>query len=378
MKPDWSQYEEDSYSITISLEDNSYGNVKILFPQDADEFFANDMVILSVVPKPGYKLVDNSLTYKKQGAMTYSRIRTTFTNRRELNEFVIPAIDAASGTYLITMPNSDIVVSALFELCQYNITYSDVAEDVVNTNPDSYNVNSIIELTDLVREGYNFLGWYDAQGNLVTRIVDRTGDLVLTPKFEIIEENIPDPEKPEDGSGDENKPEGDKSDSEEGKEDGTGEGNKPGTDNGSDEGNKPGTDNDSDEGNKPGTDNGSANENKPSTGNNSVTITGRPSNVVTRPTVGTNGMVAVKPNTNNGQSGSNGNAGSNVQNGIIGNNGANIQNNVQNNIHSSIQSGVQTGDETNVPKLALICTAAVLILLIFAFKRPNDDKDEEE
>ena len=392
LKPDWSQYEEESYSISISLEDNSYGTVKILFPQDADEFFANDMVILSVVPKPGYKLVDNSLTYKKKNAMTYSRIRTTL-NRKELNEFVIPAIDEASGTYLITMPNSDIIVSALFELCQYNITYSDVAEDVVNTNPDSYNVNSIIELTDLVREGYKFLGWYDAQGNLVTRIVDRTGDLVLTPKFEIIEENIPDPEKPEDGeddgngegSGEENKP-----GSEDDSEDGSGEENKPGTDNGSDDGNKPGSDDDSDEGNKPGTDDGSADENKPSTGNNSVTITGRPSNVVTRPTVGTNGTVVIKPNTNNVQSGNNGNAGSNVQNGvvgnngsnvqnsIVGNNGANIQNNVQNNIHSSIQSGVQTGDQTNVPKLALICTAAVLILLIFAFKRPNDDKEEEE
>jgi uncharacterized repeat protein (TIGR02543 family) len=86
------------------------------------------------------------------------------------------------------MPNSDIVVSALFELCQYSITYSDMTEDMVNVNPDTYNINSIIELTEPVREGYKFLGWFDADGNAVTRIVGRTGDLVLTPKFELIEE----------------------------------------------------------------------------------------------------------------------------------------------------------------------------------------------
>ena len=143
--------------------------------------------LASVVPNPGYKLVDNSLIYKKNTAMTYGVVRKTLIGKRELNTVIIPAMDAQNGTYFITMPNSDIVVSALFELCQYSITYSDMTADIINPNPESYTINSSIVLEDATKEGYNFLGWYDQDGNRILKISNRTGNLVLTPMFQLIE-----------------------------------------------------------------------------------------------------------------------------------------------------------------------------------------------
>ena len=355
LKPDWSQYIEDSYTVTIDLGDNAYGTVKIMYPQGTNEFFVNDMVLLSVVPNKGYKLVSNSLVYKKEAPTTFRALKTSLLGRRELNEVLIPAVDADNGTYIITMPNSDIVVSALFELCQYNIIYSDITEDVVNVNPDSYNVNSMIELSEPVREGYVFLGWFDTDGNKVERIVGRVGDLVLTPKFELIPEEVV-PENPD--GGDVDKP----TDSDKpGATDKPADSDKPSDSDKPADSNKP-TDSDKPSGtdkpvdsDKPngGSQNGgnsngnNADANKP--GNNSnVTITGRPSNVVSRPLDGTTGTI-VKP-------------GSNSQNGITSNSGSN---------------NVQTGDETNVPKLALICAGAVLVLMILALKKPDKKEDEE-
>ena len=333
LKPDWGQYAEDSYTITIDIDDDAYGSVKIMYPQNSNEFNANDMVILSVIPNKGYKLVDNSLVYKKETPATFTALRTTFFNRRELNEVMIPAIDAENGTYLITMPSSNIVVSAMFELCQYNIIYSDMATGVVNENPDSYNVNSSIELAEPVREGYTFLGWYDSEGNKVTKIEGRTGDLVLTPRFELNSDANPeDPDKNPDGdAGNQNGSDSDNSNGNEGSNGSNGSNGNNGS-NGS---------------NNVGGSNGSNGSSGNGYTNNNVTVTGRPSNVVSRPADGTSSTIT-KP-------------GSNSLNGVTTGGGY----------------GVQTGDTTDVPKLALICAAAVLVLLIFALKRPNN-KDEEE
>ena len=43
-------------------------------------------------------------------------------------------------------------------------------------NPTDYTVEDTIVLYDPVREGYDFLGWYDENGNLVQRVEDLTGD----------------------------------------------------------------------------------------------------------------------------------------------------------------------------------------------------------
>lgn len=316
LKPDWGDEDADSFSISIELGDTEFGNVSIIYPTSTDGFFENDTIILSVVPRAGYRLVDNSLVYRKNEPQTYSLMRSTPMMTRESNEFIILPADAANGTYLFTMPNSDIIISALFELCEYTITYSDVPSDVTNNNPETYNLYSDITLSGLSRQGYRFLGWYDTDGNMISKIVGRTGDLVLTPRFEYV---------------------GNSGGSSGGSSGGNTPGTVPGTpDNGNteepttpDSGNTeepttPGNSNNGNTGNSGNSNNGGSTDNsKP----DNVTISGRPSNVVGRPSDNASG------------------------------------------------GGVLTGDKTNVPRLVLICVAAVLVLMIVVLKRPGN-KDE--
>lgn len=306
LKPDWSDYMEDSYKIDIRLEEDAFGQVSIIYPTDADSYFANDTIFLSVVPKDGYKLVEGSLVYRKDNSPSLMLAGGARLMTREADTFIIPVLDEAGGTYMFIMPGSDIIVTAEFELCQYSIVYSDITEDVINTNPDSYNVNSEVVLADATREGYRFLGWYDEDGNRIFKLTGRTGDIVLTPRFELVEDS----ELPDDG---EEKPPVD---------DGTG---KLPTD---DENNKPTDDNN---GADDGTNNDADND---SSVNDSVTINGRPSNVVSRP--------------------------SNV---IINGDTTNAGN-----------SSVQTGDRTDIPRIILICVAAVIVLMIIVIKKPKDEE----
>lgn len=311
LKPDWGDDDADSFSISIELGDTEFGNVSIIYPTSTDGFFENDTIILSVVPRAGYKLVDNSLVYRKNEPQTYSLMRSTPMMTRESNEFIILPADAANGTYLFTMPNSDIIISALFELCEYTITYSDVPSDVTNNNPESYNLYSDITLSGLSRDGYRFLGWYDTEGNMITKIVGRTGDLVLAPRFEYVGNSGgssggntpgPGPITPDNGN--------------------TEEPTTPDSGN-TEEPTTPANGNTGNTGNSGNINNGG------STGNSkpdNVTISGRPSNIVGRPSGSYNGSV-------------------------------------------------QTGDRTNVPRLVLICVAAVLVLMIVVLKRPGN-KDE--
>ena len=280
LKPDWADYSEDSYNISIRLETTAFGNVSIVYPSSSTGFYANDMIILSVTPKEGYKLVSQSLTYKKDSTSTYS-----LTNRRQIvqkaaDTVIITPVDEENGTYIFTMPASDIVISASFELCQYKITYSDMADGVINPNPDSYNINSEIVLAAASRQGYKFLGWYDASGNKIVKISGRTGDIVLTPKFELDSDYV-----------------------------------------------------NTDDDNSGSTGSGSGSTGTSSGSNDGGSVTGRPSNVVSRPSDSV--TINDKP------------------------------------------TGVQTGDETNVPRLALICVAAVLVLMIVVLKRPNNKEDDE-
>jgi len=279
------------------------------------------MIILSVQPRDGYKLVSNSLIYKKNNVAGLTLLNGARTFARDIDSFIIPPVDAGAGTYLFTMPSSDIVVSALFELCQYNITYSDITEDVVNTNPNTYNVNSEIVLADAQRPGYNFLGWYDADGNRIVKIVGRTGDMVLTPMFELAD----------------NSPEGDIN----------GDNNNPGDDsNNENETNKPSDDNVSDKVdiNKPIGDN--SDNDKPS--NDKVSVSGRPSNVVSRPSTNVT-INGEKPNDSTGTLNGSGSTG-----------------------------GTNSGDTADIPRLLLICAAAVLVLMIIFLKKPNKDDEDEE
>lgn len=66
--------------------------------------------------------------------------------------------------------------------------------------------------------GLTFLGWYDSEGNKVTKIEGRTGDLVLTPRFELNSDaNLEDPDKNPDGdAGNQNGSDSDNSNGNEG------------------------------------------------------------------------------------------------------------------------------------------------------------------
>lgn len=336
LKPDWGDDKTKNYNITIDVDETEFGRITVIYPTNPDGFFENDTIILSVVPKEGYKLVENSLIYTKKAVQTYSLLRraTTYANpfERADSTYTILPVDEANGTYIFTMPNSDVVINALFELCQYDITYNEMPSDVENNNPDTYNLYSDILLNDLEREGYKFLGWFDNDGNRIVKISGRTGNLVLRPEFELLEE----PENPDDGENEEPTSPDDGGNEEPTSPDDSEE---PTT---SGDGEEPTTSNNgnSQDGNNSGGNNNAADNDKP----NNVTISGRPSNVVQRP-----GGSITQGNTNN---------------------------NSNNNNSSAISGSAQTGDKTNVPRLILICVGAVLVLMIIVIKRPGKDKEE--
>lgn len=301
LKPDWADYTEGSYKIDIRIDNDAYGKVSVIYPVATEGYLPQDTIFLSVEPKEGYKLVEGSLVYRKDNSTTFMLAGGARLMTRDIDTFIIPVIDEEDGTYMFIMPSSDVIVTAEFELCQYSIVYSDITEDVTHTNPDSYNINSEIVLSDATREGYNFLGWYDAYGDRVYKLTGRTGNLVLTPKFELVDEE----NKLPDGEGDNKLPDGDGTNKPSGDSDGTGTDDK-----------------------EPTVDNPS--------GSTNVTINGRPSNVVSRPTDVT---------LDSGSTGSD-------------------------------NAGVQTGDQTDIPRIILICVAAVIVLMIIVIKKPKDDENK--
>lgn len=192
--PDWGDYIKDEYTITIIVDGEEYGEVTIAHPSNATSYMADQLILLSVLAEEGYELVPESLVYRKdnsRAAYSLSRGRTLMT--REVDTFPVQEVDAEKGTYLFTMPESDVIVYATFKLREYNIIYEDITEEMVNPNPDKYNVKSDITLVDVEKNGYTFVGWYDVDGNKVENIVDRTGDIVLIPRFEPISDEIEPP-----------------------------------------------------------------------------------------------------------------------------------------------------------------------------------------
>ncbi len=67
----------------------------------------------------------------------------------------------------------------------YNITYNETF-GLPNGNPDVYTVEDTLQLVTLQRTHYDFLGWQDEQGNLLSQIKAGTmGDLTLTAQWAI-------------------------------------------------------------------------------------------------------------------------------------------------------------------------------------------------
>jgi len=102
--------------------------------------------------------------------------------------------DGSGTTYepdeLLTMPDTDMVLYAVWDLATYTISY--VLNGGVNTagNPESYTIlDSEIVFAEPEREGYDFAGWYrdSGFGTAVTGIpAGSTGDTVVYAKWENI------------------------------------------------------------------------------------------------------------------------------------------------------------------------------------------------
>ena len=81
--------------------------------------------------------------------------------------------------------NGDVTVVAKWETVSYNITYN--LDDGVNNeaNPATYTILDEVVLSNPTKEGYDFLGWVDADGNAVTGIaLGTTGDVEVYAKWE--------------------------------------------------------------------------------------------------------------------------------------------------------------------------------------------------
>ncbi len=190
LMPDWGKppvEEEKEYTITIIVDSEEYGTVTITQPVDKTTYRAEQLILLSALAKEGYELVPESLVYKKDNSrVTYGLIKGMALKNGELDTFPLQEIDKATGKYLFTMPDSDVIVYASFKLREYNIIYENMDVDILNPNPTTYNMTSDITLKDIAKEGYTFEGWYDVDGNKVENIVNRIGDIILIPKFELI------------------------------------------------------------------------------------------------------------------------------------------------------------------------------------------------
>ena len=87
----------------------------------------------------------------------------------------------ADGTLVLEVQSENaITLYPYYTIETYTITYITIGN---NSNPTTYTVNSSFDLTFSFKQYYTFMGWYDENGNLVERISDRTGNLVLTASF---------------------------------------------------------------------------------------------------------------------------------------------------------------------------------------------------
>lgn len=324
LKPDWTDYKEEMYTIEIVIDGQVYGEIIVSHPWESDAYRANETIVLNVKPMEGYQLVPGSLTYKRADAAVPLSLGKGMLGRNNLTlkteELPLAPVYVSDGVYVLTMPSSDIIINAMFEICEYTITYSDMTADIINPNPESYTINSSIVLEDATKEGYNFLGWYDQDGNRILKISNRTGNLVLTPMFQLIEvEEEPDdpavtPPGDEPGNTPSDKPSEKPSDNP--------------TDNPTD---KPvdGDDGKDETGDKPGgvTD-GTGND------DDDKVISGRPSNVIINGGVTSKPSAPTKPSTPG-----------------------------------------KTGDSTDVSRLVLISVAAVLVMMIIVLKKKENEQE---
>ncbi len=189
LKADWSEYVEKTYKVLIdSLIE--YGTVEIIEPVGKDSYYANETLMIKVTPHTGYKLKNNVIIYRQmQDVSLDTSLVTTFTTIRNNAMYGAVEIEGSDGVYMVDVPEMDIIISAVFEVETYKITYNEV-DELKNDNVTTFTYFDTVELLPVEKDGYEFKGWVDADGNAISVIDKLSSDLSLTPVFEkiIVEE----------------------------------------------------------------------------------------------------------------------------------------------------------------------------------------------
>lgn len=131
-------------------------------------------VFVSITPERGYKLSKLYYYTLEEESVLQSRVTV------EKTAFEVPLVEVSDGIYYFIMPDNGIELLADFEAIEYDITY---INGLNSSNPVAYTVESVVELLPAQRTGYEFLGWYDDEENLISVISDAIGNLSLTAKW---------------------------------------------------------------------------------------------------------------------------------------------------------------------------------------------------
>lgn len=131
-----------------------------------NKFICGTQITLNVTPDEGY--VISSAKYTLAGATESTAIQVAETG----------------GSFSLTV-SGDIVVQVICDAKEYSITYDLGGGTLEEGAETSYTIeDDKIILKSATKKGYNFVGWFDAEGNQVTEIAEgSTGDIVLIAKW---------------------------------------------------------------------------------------------------------------------------------------------------------------------------------------------------
>ena len=102
--------------------------------------------------------------------------------------------DSSFSTIVTTInrgSHGDLVLYAKWTPVVYSITYNLDGGTNSSNNPETYTIESAFCFANATKQGYDFAGWFDENGNNVTSIsVGTTGALVLTAHWTAIKNNL--------------------------------------------------------------------------------------------------------------------------------------------------------------------------------------------
>ncbi len=197
LKADWSDYSEKTYKAEID-DLIEHGKLEIVYPVNKDSYIPNETLVIKVTPDVGYKLKNNVITYREMQVVSLdTALASTFSLKSNIVMYGAAEVTGSDGIYLVDMPEKNIIFTAIFEIEEYTITYKEVG-DLKNDNVDKYTYFDSIQLLPLEKEGYDFVGWMDEKGNIINKLENSTGNLVLAPVFKetvVIPEETTKPEE---------------------------------------------------------------------------------------------------------------------------------------------------------------------------------------